>query len=258
MRLHPFLALGRPIAMAHRGGAQEAPENTPAAFQRAVDLGYDYLETDLRSTRDGVIVLMHDSSLERVAGVHQSVADMDWDELSQVRLAEGERVMRLDDALSTWPAIHWNLDIKDDQTLAPALAALADPAVLERVCISSFSSSRVRTVRRELGPDAATGATPGEVATIMGASLARPFLRALRRHLPSLPVAMQVPRAQTGVPVVTRRTIDLAHDLGIQVHVWVVDDPADMTRLLDMGVDGLITDAPTTLRAVLNGRSSTP
>ncbi len=256
VELHPFLRRGRPIAMAHRGGAKEAPENTPAAFQRAVDLGFDYVESDLRTTRDGVVVLHHDASLERTSGLDVSVDSLDWSELAEVPLPQNERIMRLDDALATWPSVHWNLDIKDDRTLEPALAALDSPEVLERVCISSFSSARVRAARKELGPDAATSATPNEVATIMGASLARPFLRALRRHLPSLPVAMQVPRSQSGVPVVTRRTIALAHDLGIQVHVWVVDDEADMDRLLDMGVDGLITDAPTTLRSVLDRRGS--
>ena len=164
VELHPFLRRGRPIAMAHRGGAKEAPENTPAAFQRAIDLGFSYVESDLRTTRDGVVVLHHDASLARTGGIDVSVDSLDWTELAEVPLPQGERVMRLDDALATWPDIHWNLDIKDDRTLEPALALLDSPAVLERVCISSFSTARVRAARKELGPDAATGATPNEVA----------------------------------------------------------------------------------------------
>ncbi|QSB16268.1 glycerophosphodiester phosphodiesterase [Natronosporangium hydrolyticum] len=248
-----YLDAPLPLAIAHRGGAASAVENTAAAFARAVELGYRYLETDVRATRDEVAVLCHDATLERVAGRAVAVSELSWSELATIRVDGGAAVPRLAEMLDAWPSARFNLDVKSDAAVAPTAAVLARGAAPGQVLLASFSDRRLSVLRRLLGPAVPTSLGRGAVtrlrlAAVVGRSGGRP------RWLPESAVAAQVPVRAYGVPVVDRRFVRHAHRLGQQVHVWTVDDPAMVHRLLDLGVDGIMTDRLEMLRDVYRAR----
>lgn len=240
---HPFLDWPAPIALAHRGGASEAPENTLPAFQRAVDLGYRYLETDVHATADGVVVAFHDDDLSRTCGRPGFIHELTWAELSTV-LVEGEApIPRLDELFEAFPDARFNIDCKVDRVVEPLGDELLRAGVLDRVCVGAFSDRRLRRLRKRLGPALCTSAGPIEIGV----------LKLTGRALPG-PLAMQVPVKQYGITLVTHRFVAACHRRGLEIHVWTIDDPAEMERLLDLGVDGLMTDVPGTLKDVLERR----
>ncbi len=251
-RTPPYLDAPRPLAMAHRGGATYPPnrglENTMAAFGRAVELGYGYLETDVRATRDGIPVLIHDRTLQRLADRPEAVADLSWEELQRFRVGGREPVPSLAELLAAFPDVRLNIDVKSDDAIAPTVAAVRAAGAEDRVCLASFNDRRIRRLRRLAGPRVTTSCSAWEVALLLLAPLHR--LRATGRRRGA--TSVQVPRHSRGIAVVTERFVSRAHDLGLQVHVWTVDDEASIRTLLDLGVDGLITDRIDVLRAVLD------
>src|SRR5690606_38430628 len=244
----PFLDAPTPLAFAHRGGAEEATENTLAAFERAVGLGFRYLETDVRATRDGVAVVFHDATLQRMTGSQAAVADVTWRDLATVRVDGAAVVPRLEDLLSAWPHVRVNVDVKADQAVAATVAALRRCAAEDRVLLASFSDARLARLRAWM-PTVATSLGRRGVALLRLASVTGRSVR-----LPPSVVAVQVPVRAYGVPVVDVRFVRYAQRLGLQVHVWTVDRPAQMDALLDLGVDGLMTDRPRVLREVYQRR----
>lgn len=253
-----FLDGPLPLAFAHRGGAgmPGVAENTLAAFQGAVRVGCSHLETDVRATADGVAVLCHDEDLSRLTGGVRAgpVGSLSWAELSRLRVAGTEPFARLDELLGTFPDALVNIDVKEDPAVGPVLSALRRTGAADRVGIASFSPVRAARLRRVLGPSVAVSATPPEVlAWMVGAALGRPGRPGRGRG--AAPVSYQVPERVRGRAVVTARTVAAAHRSGRQVHVWTVDDPADMDRLLDLGVDGIVSDRPDVLAGVLRRRA---
>lgn len=246
---HRFLDHPRPIAFAHRGGALEAEENTLPAFARAVALGFRHLETDVQATADGVAVVFHDDTLERMAGRPERIAELSWAGLSRVRLRAGGAVPRLDALLEAFPESFLNLDPKSDAAVAPMAAAIRRAGAVGRVCIGSFTPARTARLRALLGEGLAWSPGHAGVARLWLGGLGLPVGR------PGFP-AVQVPTVWRGVPVVTRRFVTAARARGVQVHVWTVDHEAEMDRLLDLGVDGIMTDRPSLLRAVLARRGA--
>jgi len=248
-----YLDAPTPLAFAHRGGAATAGENTADAFAYAIALGYRYLETDVRATRDGVAVLLHDPTLERVAGLPAAVADLSWADLATVRVGGAAAVPALAEMLAAWPRARFNLDVKADAAVEPALAAVRRCAAEDRVLLASFSDARLARLRRLAGPKMASSLGRRAVARLKLASLGPPAALA-RPRLPPTAVAAQVPRRAGRVPVVDARFIRYAHRRGLQVHVWTVDEPAHMHELLDLGVDGIMTDHVEVLREVYRSR----
>ncbi|GAA2069220.1 glycerophosphodiester phosphodiesterase [Aeromicrobium halocynthiae] len=239
-----------PLAMAHRGGALlpglEGLENTMAAFRAAVELGYTYLETDVHASRDGVVYAFHDSDLSRLGGTPDGISDLPSERVDAVRLVDREPIPRLTTVLTELPSARLNIDVKSDHALEPTLEVLREADALDRVCLASFSGARLRRIRA-LEPSVATSAGPREVATVVLGPT-----RGIRESVVRAGVTcLQVPARRGPVPVVTRRFVAHAHDLGLQVHVWTVDDPAEMRSLLRIGVDGIVTDRPDLLRQVL-------
>ncbi|WP_328999849.1 glycerophosphodiester phosphodiesterase [Kribbella sp. NBC_00709] len=243
--MYPYLDHDGPIAMAHRGGAKHPDnvgyENSLHAFQHAVDLGYTYLETDLHATSDGVVIAFHDDKLDRVTDRTGVIAELPWSEVSKAKINGHEPIPRLDELLEHFPDIRFNLDIKAEGGLEPAAKVLRAANAIDRICVSSFSQSRVRRIRKLLGPRLCTGYGEWEIALI----------RFLPFALPSPGACLQIPQAYGPLRVLTPGLIERAHAKGKQVHVWTVDDPADMRRMLDAGVDGIITDRTDLLREVL-------
>jgi glycerophosphoryl diester phosphodiesterase len=248
-----FLDAATPLAFAHRGGAAAGDENTAEAFGRAVALGYRYLETDVHATADGVPVVFHDETLARLTGEPGEIKDLTWADLSRVRVAGASAVPRLEDMLDAWPAVRFNIDVKADPAVAPVVAAIRRTGVERRVLLASFSDTRLKQVRSLAGPEVATSLGLRSVIRLRAASLI-----GMRLRLPPSVVAVQVPVRHGRLTVVDRRFIAYAHRLGLQVHVWTIDDPAEMTRLLDLGVDGIMTDEIETLRDVFAARGWWP
>jgi glycerophosphoryl diester phosphodiesterase len=241
-----FLDHPGPLAFAHRGGAGDWPENTMPAFEHAVSLGYRYVETDVHVTADGVLVAFHDESLDRVTDRSGLIRELPWSEVSAARVDGREPIPLMEDLLATWPDVRVNIDPKHDTAVDPLIELIRRSGAVSRVCIGSFSDKRLDTVRRALGPELCTSLGPKGTAKLKAASFGAPL---------SLPApCAQVPVKTRGVTVTDERFVRTAHRLGLQVHVWTIDDPAEMHRLLDMGVDGIMTDRPSVLRDVLEQR----
>lgn len=243
----PYLDHPGPLAFAHRGGALDAPENTLAAFEATARLGYRHVETDARLTADGVAVAFHDDDLTRLAGRPARISGLTWKELSTVRIG-GEPVPRLDDLLGTLPTLRFNIDPKHDAVVDAVVDAVRRTGALDRVAVAAFSGRRLRRVRRLLGPRLCTALSPAGIAGLRLTSIG------VRTRRPAAPIVQVPVRGPGRVPIVDTRLVTTAHRLGLQVHVWTVDDPAEMHRLLDLGVDGLMTDRPVVLRDVLRSR----
>jgi glycerophosphoryl diester phosphodiesterase len=251
---YAYLDAPTPIPFAHRGGAAEGDENTMAAFTRAVDAGYTYLETDVHATSDGVAVVFHDDTLDRMLGRSGRVEDLSWADLSTIR-EDGECIVpKLLDLLDAWPDVRLNVDMKADSAVDPTIEAIWKVNARDRVLLASFSDKRIRWARRVCGPRQATSMGQRESARLRFGSL---HGRGLAGFVPGV-AAVQVPLRFRGVRVVDARFVAHAHRLGMQVHVWTIDDPAVMHDLLDLGVDGIMTDRIEVLREVLTERGHWP
>ncbi|HEU4422354.1 MAG TPA: glycerophosphodiester phosphodiesterase [Pilimelia sp.] len=248
-RRFPYLDAPTPLAFAHRGGAAQGDENTAEAFERAVALGYRYVETDVHATADGVPVVFHDPTLERLTGRRGRVAALRWVDLAAVRVRGAAAVPRLDEVLAAWPRVRFNIDVKADACVAPAVATVQRGGAADRVLLASFNDARLARLRTLAGPGVATSLGVRAVARLRMASLTR-----RRLSLPASVVAAQVPVRYGRARVVDRRFVAYAHRLGLQVHVWTIDDPAEMNDLLDLGVDGIMTDRVDVLRDVYVSR----
>lgn len=235
-----------PIAIAHRGGAGDWPENTLAAFEGAARLGYRFVETDVHVTADGVLVAFHDDRLDRVTDRTGVIRELPWSEVSAARVEGRAPIVRFDELLASFPDLRLNIDPKHDDAVEPLISSLRSAGALNRVCIGAFSDRRLDRVRT-LAPEVATSMGPRAVARLLAAT--RGVGRG-RFH----EVAAQVPPTLRGRPLVTRRFVEGAHRMGVLVHVWTIDDADEMERLLNLGVDGIMTDRPAVLREVLERR----
>lgn len=247
----PFLPPKTPFGMAHRGGRGAAPENTQAAFAHAVELGYKHVETDVHLTSDGEVVAFHDVDLERVAGVDGDIAEHTWDEIAEIELEDGHRIPRMEELLVAFPDTRFNIDPKADEVVEPLADLLFRLDAVSRVCIGSFSESRISRMRTLLGPDLCTSPGPKGMARVMLATLFWP-----KADLPY--GCLQIPTRYKGVPLDHPWLISRLHSLGLQVHYWTINDRAEMERLIEAGADGLISDEVDLLKDVLIGHGVWP
>ncbi len=246
---HPYLDNTSPIAFAHRGGTSAAPENTLRAFNDAVTLGYRYIETDVHATSDGKLVAFHDNDLQRTCEKPWRIEETDWSTLSTARIAGIDPIPLLIDLLTTWPDVRINIDCKSDAAMQPLIDTIRSTNCLDRICVGSFSDKRLRHIRSELGPGLCTSMGPQEVARlVLGSTTGIPINPS--QHA----LVAQVPVRQGPIPVVTRKSIARAHQLGLQVHVWTIDDPIEIGQLLDLGVDGVMSDDTRALKDVFVAR----
>jgi glycerophosphoryl diester phosphodiesterase len=237
-----------PVGYAHRGYSPDGAENTLRAFQAAVDLGYRHLETDARATADGVAVAFHDNLLDRLTNHTGPLRALTWQQLAPVRVFGGDPIPRLEDVLAGFGDATVNIDVKCHQAIGPTLDAIRRTGSWQRVRLAAFSHRRVLSLRRAAGPAVASSLSPPEVAALAAGRSAR------------LPtgitggLAAQVPVRIGRLTVLTARLIRQAHARGIEVHAWTVNEPAEMHRLLDLGVDAIVTDRVDLLREVLRER----
>jgi glycerophosphoryl diester phosphodiesterase len=239
-----------PLALAHRGGASLAPENTLAAFSMATALGFRYLETDVRITADGELVCFHDATLDRVTQGRGRVRRHTLSSLRRLTVGGREPIPTLAEALEAFPEARFTVDLKDREAIAPLSRLLRQRGMRERVCVAGAWDGWLAAVRAEApGVRTALGwrALSGLVCTARaGMPPPRRFATAEFAHVP-----LRLGR----VPVFVERLVEVAHRIGVRVVVWTVDDPAQMARLLDAGVAGIITDRPDVLREVLVARN---
>lgn len=247
---YAFLDGAGPVAMAHRGGAIEHLENTLPAFQACVDLGYRYLETDVRVTADGVLAVFHDPTLERVTDRTGRIESLTWAQVSEARIGGREPILRLEDLLGAWPDVRFNLDIKAAGVLAPLVRTVRRLKIADRICLGSFSDARIATARRLFGPSVCTSLGPRGVAALRLSSYS-PRAAGLVRIQAG---CAQVPLQLGGRALVDERFLAAAHARDLQVHVWTVDTAEEATAMLDLGVDGVMTDRPAMLRDLLEAR----
>jgi glycerophosphoryl diester phosphodiesterase len=260
--LHPFLDQPGPVAIAHRGGAEEAPENTLEAFGAAVALGYRSLETDAHVTRDGVVVAFHDPRLDsrtdRTGAIAAlSIAEVEAADAGYVFSPDGGcsfpfrgrgvRIPRLEELLLRWPEARVNIDPKADACVEPLVAVIDRLDAWGRVGIGAFSDRRLRRIRALSRGRACTSMGPRAVAGARAAAL----LGLMRRAGAD---CVQVPLRSGRIPIVTAGFVRAAHRAGLPVHVWTVNAEASMHELLDLGVDGIMTDRPRLLRDVFAAR----
>lgn len=215
------------------------------AFEHAVELGYTYLETDVHATSDGVLVAFHDPDLSRTCGRPGTISSLRSDEVREARVDGREPIPLFEELVGSFPDARFNIDCKADSAVEPLVAALRRLDCLDRVCIGGFSDRRLRKIRRALGEGACTSFGPAQITALLAGA-----------KVPWGGEAAQVPVARGPVTVVRQRMVGLAHRRGYHVHVWTIDDAAEMHRLLDLGVDGIMTDRPQRLKDVLVERGA--
>jgi glycerophosphoryl diester phosphodiesterase len=250
---HPFLEHAGPLAIVHRGGAGEALENSASAFARAIELGFRYVETDVRATADGVLLAFHDRSLDRMTDGRGRISELSYAQVAGSRVGGKEPIPLLADLLADFPDVRFNIDAKHPGALRPLAQVLTAARALDRVCLASFSDSRLRWLRSALGPALCTGLGPREIG-----ALKRSTVVGAAPRLPASALCAQVPPRLGPLPLVDARFAARAHDLGLAIHVWTIDAADEMDRLLDLGVDGIMTDRPEVLRQVMTRRGQWP
>jgi glycerophosphoryl diester phosphodiesterase len=256
-----FLERSRPIAFAHRGGGGEAPENTLPAFEAAVAMGYRYLETDVQVSSDGVLLVFHDSTLDRLTDHAGKISRLSFAEIRDADAGyafspdggqtfpfrgNGVVIPTLEELLTRWDDVALNIDAKADDTVAPLLDLVSRLEALDRVCIGSFSDRRVARIRR---------LARGRICSSMGqVATATAYVASRTGSMPRFHAdCLQVPQ-RWGRLRIDKRFVGAAHRAGLPVHVWTVDDAAQMELLLDLGVDGIMTDRPRVLKEVFEAR----
>ena len=232
-----------PLAVAHRGGAGLAAENTLEAFRRSHALGVRYLETDVRLTRDGRLVAFHDALLHRATPLRGRVRARTLAELTATSVLGGGPVLPLAELLAAFPDTCLTVDVKDPAVIEPLAALLAATGSAGRVCAAGARGSWLRRLAELTGPELCTALSWRDLAQL--ASRGGRFTAGGFAHVP-----LRLGR----LPVFRDDLLARAHDAGLRVIVWTVNDTPTMQRLLDCGVDGIITDRPDLLREVLIGR----
>lgn len=235
------------LAVAHRGGAGLAPENTIAAFGRSYALGVRYLETDVRVTADGVCLAFHDAKLGRVTDGRGPVNRRRWDDVRRLTVCGAEPVARLDEVLCAFPDARFIIDVKEQAALVPLARVLRDTGAASRVCVAGAWDGWLLKLRAMVGP---------ELSWALGWQALGSWLACARMRLPSprrVPAGgfVHVPVDLGSVPIFIDRLVARAHDRGLRLLVWTVNDADSMRRLIAAGVDGIITDRPDVLREVM-------
>jgi glycerophosphoryl diester phosphodiesterase len=241
-----FLDHPRPVAFAHRGGASHFAENSWPAFEHAVKLGYAYLETDAHATADGQVLAFHDKTLDRVTDASGRIAELPYERVAGARIGGTEPIPLLADLLGAWPDVRFNIDVKDAPAIGPLCEVIRRTGAWDRVCVTSFSGRRLGATRRALAQPVCMATAPagiglvryGVPAPVLAGRFARLSIR-----------CTQIPYGMASARYVRR-----AHAAGLQVHVWTVNDPAIMAAMLDLGVDGIMTDQIEALRELMISR----
>ncbi len=213
----------------HRGDTSIFLENTIEAFQSAISLGYQYLETDLRETSDGKIITFHDPNLKRITGANVTISETKFSDIRMRRLPSRETIPTIDELLEEFPDSFFNMDLKVSQIEEKVLKKINSHNALERVCLGSFNSRTIKKIN-SLEP---------KILTSMGISQVIMYKFFKKKNSSKL---IQIPTNWKGIKVITKKFIDRLHNDGLKVHVWTINKETEMQSLIDLGVDGIMTD----------------
>ncbi len=245
-----YLSPDRPRVFAHRGLAVGAPENTLLAFLKALALGVEYIETDVHASADGVAVISHDPELARVAGRDGKVEALTLAQLRRIELGYGQSFCSLAEALDAFPDARFNIDVKSVAAVQPTVDAIRALRATDRVLVSSFSEQRRRAAVDQLPGVATSTSAPRFVQALIAGKLG---LKPIMAHALRGTVAVQVPEKALRLRVTTTRMVDQLHSLGVEMHVWTINDPNRIRELLKLGVDGIVTDRSDLAMEIITG-----
>ena len=242
--MHPFFRDFNFYGFVHRGGDEVETENTLEAFEYSSNLGFIFIETDVQSTKDGHVVIFHDSTLKRMAGINKRVKDLMLDDVKGIELINGGRIPLLSEALDSFPNLRFNIDIKTEDALENTIKIIKEMKCFSRSCLASFSSSRLNRIRKLAGPEVCTSSGQMDIFKLICKSLG------ISLKINTADCA-QIPIKQWGVPILTERFLRIAKKENKLVHVWTIDNKEEMFKLIDFGVDGIMTDKPSILKQAM-------
>jgi len=242
MQTHPYFTNDKVIVLAHRGGTLPT-ENTIEAFQIALQAGADVLETDIQATKDGIAVLFHDESLERLNGLKQSVSQLEWPELAQLKFSKGSSIPTLRQALTEFPNAKFNIDIKAEAAVPDLISTIEELKAHDRVLVSSFSNRRRLLALSQFSKPVATSASASIVIRVWFYSLIGLPTSALSKALEGIG-ALQIPRRMSFIRLDSPKFIKKILNTGTQLHFWTINDPRDILELASQGASGIVTDVP--------------
>ena len=244
MTIHPYLNQSGVSISAHRGGSEDAPENTLESFKYALDLGSSYIETDVQLSADGIPYIFHDDDLIRLLGMDVTFNSLHSNEIEQLKLFESYQIPKLETALTQFPNALFQIDLKTDEVALPAMRVIKNLNAFDRICIASFSSNRLEKVRNDF-PETCLSMGPKEILKLLLASFGL-----YNQKVPG--DCLQIPIYQYGIKLVTKRFVKYVQSIGLKIHVWTINDENTMRELIDLGVDGIITDRPKVLNKILS------
>ena len=230
--------------LAHRGGADESFENTLESFDYSKSLGCKFIETDVQVSADGIPYIFHDDDLKRVLNISSRFDSLSSQEIDKLKIFDQYKIPKLEEALNEFPDISFQIDFKTDEVVAPALDVIKKTKSFERICVASFNSERLKRVRSTY-PDLCISMGPNEVIKTLISSFG------LYKGLIDGD-CLQIPIRYYGVRVVTKRFVKYLKSKGLKIMVWTINDVKTFEYLIELKVDGIITDKPKLLFETLS------
>ena len=222
--------------LAHRGGVDESYENTLESFNYSQSLGCEFIETDVQVSSDGIPYIFHDDDLKRILNKSIRFDSLSSNEIDELNIFNTHKIPKLSEALLRFPNLYFQIDFKTDEVVMPALNVIKNMNAFDRVCIASFNSKRLQNVR-SLYPDLCISMGPNEVFKTLAASL-----NLYKGNIPG--DCLQIPMSYYGIKIVSKRFVDFVHSRGLKIMIWTINDIKTFKYLIDLGVDGIITDKP--------------
>ena len=222
--------------LAHRGGVDESYENTLESFNYSQSLGCEFIETDVQVSSDGIPYIFHDDDLKRILNKSIRFDSLSSNEIDELNIFNTHKIPKLSEALLTFPNLCFQIDFKTDEVVMPALDVIKNMNAFDRVCIASFNSKRLQNVR-SLYPDLCISMGPNEVFKTLAASL-----NLYKGKIPG--DCLQIPMSYYGIKIVSKRFVDFVHSRGLKIMIWTINDIKTFKYLIDLEVDGIITDKP--------------
>ena len=231
------------VALSHRGNSNKHVENSFEAFKSVVDMGFEYIETDLRKTLDNEIVTFHDRDLKRLFNINLKVENLTFAEINKFFSAKNCKLLTLKEALINFPKTKFNIDLKSKEVIRESINIVNELKAFERVCFASFNSSHTDEVLID-SPSAVVSMGMKDVAYFK-------FFNYLRKDSKIL----QVPLNWKGINILNSKLIRKAKDKDLFVHVWTINDRESITKLMDMGVHGIVTDKPELIMEIMKEKN---
>ena len=230
------------IGLSHRGNSKKFIENSFEAFNSVIQMGYRYIETDLRMTLDKEVIAFHDPDLKRLFNLDLQVKNLTFNEIANLFKEKNCNLLTLKDALRKFPRIHFNIDLKVEEVIQDSIKVVADLNAFDRVCFASFHSSRTRKVLRH-NQNAIISMGMKDVALFKFFNLNDKNIKII-----------QIPLKWKGIKILTRNLIKKANISNLLVHVWTINDRKTINNLIDLGVNGIVTDEPELLMEIMKER----